>query len=276
MSYAQADIAALREFSRRVRRHVLEMSHQARSSHIGSCFSAADILVTLYGAVLRYDPAQPKAPMRDRFLLSKGHACAAVYAILAEKGFFPAAWLDTYAEEGSRLPKHITHTVPGVEASTGSLGHGLAIACGMALAGKQDGAAYRVFALLSDGECEEGSTWEAGLFAAHHRLDNLTAIIDYNKLQAFGRVQDVGGLEPLAAKWRAFGWAVREVDGHDFTQILDALTHIPFTPGQPSCLVAHTVKGKGVSFMEDKLEWHYRFPNAEELSAALAELDAQG
>ncbi|MBI4303750.1 MAG: transketolase [Chloroflexi bacterium] len=272
MTRTRDEIADLEKFSKRIRAKVLEMSHRAKSSHIGSSFSVADMLAVLYGKVLRFNPAETNAPYRDRFILSKGHACAAMYVALAEKGFFPKDWLDTYPDEGSPLPKHITHTVPGVEASTGSLGHGLAIACGMALAGKRGGESYRVFAMLSDGECEEGSTWEAGLFAAHHCLDNLVAIVDYNKLQAFGRVKDVVNLDPLGAKWQAFGWVVREIDGHNFEQILGALLDVPFSPGQPSCVIAHTVKGKGVSFMEDQLAWHYNCPDDKQLEQALQEL----
>ncbi len=234
-----------------------------------------DLLAVLYGKVLRLDPARPDWPERDRFILSKGHACAALYAVLAERGFFPKAWLDRFCKDGSPLAGHITHTgVPGVEVSTGALGHGLAIACGMALAGKRDARSYRVFVLLSDGECDEGSTWEAALFAPHHHLDNLVAIVDYNKIQSLGTVKEVLDLEPLAAKWQAFGWAVREIDGHDFEQIEHSLLNVPAEPGKPTCIVAHTVKGKGVSFMENKLLWHYRAPDSEEMCKALAELGA--
>jgi transketolase len=251
------------------------MTHRARSSHVGTCLSIADILAVLYGEVLHVDPARPDWPDRDRFILSKGHGVAAVYAVFAERGFFPKEWLDTYCQDGSKLAGHITHHgVPGVEASTGSLGHGLSIGCGMALAGKRDGRPYRVFVMLSDGECDEGSTWEAVLFAPHHRLDNLIAIVDYNKIQAFGAVKEVLDLEPLADKWRAFRWTVREIDGHDYEQIEDALTSVPFEPGKPSCIIAHTVKGKGVSFMENQLAWHYKSPNDEQLAQALAEIGA--
>ena len=257
----------------RIRVHVLRMTHRARSSHVGTCLSIADILAVLYGEVLHVDPARPDWPDRDRFILSKGHGTAAVYAVLAECGFFPKGWLDTYCQDGSKLAGHITHHgVPGVEASTGSLGHGLSIGCGMALAGKRDGRPYRVFVLLSDGECDEGSTWEAVLFAPHHCLDNLVAIVDYNKIQAFGTVKEVLDLEPLADKWRAFRWAVREIDGHDYEQIENALTSVPFEPGKPSAIIAHTVKGKGVSFMENQLAWHYKSPDDEQLAQALAEL----
>jgi transketolase len=233
----------------------------------------ADLLAVLYGAVLRVDPARPEWEERDRFILSKGHGAAAVYAVLAERGFFPVGWLDTYCRDGSRLAGHITHHgVPGVEASAGSLGHGLSLACGIALAGRRDGRAYRVFALLSDGECDEGSIWEAALFAPHHRLDNLVTVVDYNKIQSFGRVREVLDLEPFADKWRAFGWSVREIDGHDHEQIHAALSAVPFEPGKPSAVIAHTIKGKGVRFMEDRLAWHYQSPTAEQVGQALAEL----
>ena len=255
-----------------VRAHVLRMSHHAHSSHVGSALSIVDLLVVLYKKVLRVNASNPNWPDRDRFILSKGHSCAALYAVLAEQGFFPMRWLKAYGEDGSYLFEHIAHNVPGVEASTGSLGHGLPIGCGMALAAKRDNRSCRVFVLLSDGECDEGSTWEAALFAPHHRLDNLVAIIDYNKLQAFGKVKEVLDLKPLADKWRVFGWAVREIDGHDFEQIEGALSSVPFEAGKPSCIIAHTVKGKGVSFMENQLAWHYKSPNDEQLRQALDEL----
>ena len=257
----------------KVRVHALYMTHRANASHVGTCFSTADILAVLYSGVLRVDPSRPDWPDRDRFVLSKGHAAAAVYAVLAECGFFSIEWLDTFCQDGSKLAGHITHHgVPGVEVSTGSLGHGLSIGCGIALAGKRDRRPYRVFVMLSDGECDEGSTWEAVLFAPHHRLDNLVAIVDYNKIQAFGTVKEVLDLEPLADKWRAFRWAAREIDGHDYEQIEDALTNVPFEPGKPSVIIAHTVKGKGVSFMENKLAWHYKSPDKEQLTQALGEL----
>jgi transketolase len=235
--------------------------------------SIADLLAVLYGTILHQKPGEPEWPNRDRFILSKGHACAALYAVLAESGFFPLEWLERFYQNGSPLAGHATHKdVPGVEVSTGSLGHGLPIAAGMALAAKRDGKSYRVFCLLSDGECDEGSTWEAALFAPHHRLDNLTAIVDYNKIQSLGSVKEILDLDPLAEKWRAFGWAAREIDGHDLTAISDALTQVPYESGRPTCIVAHTVKGKGVSFMEDKLLWHYRAPLGEDYPRALAEL----
>jgi transketolase len=249
------------------------MVYGARASHIGTCFSMADVLAVLYGGVLRVDPARPDWPDRDRFVMSKGHGAAIFYAVLAERGFFPAEWLDTYCRDDSPLAGHVTHRgVPGVEASTGSLGHGLPLACGMALAGKRGGRPYRVFVMMSDGECDEGSVWESALFAPQHNLDNLVAVIDYNKIQSFGSVKDVLELEPLADKWRAFRWAVREVDGHDCGEVEDALRAAPFEPGRPSVVIAHTVKGKGVSFMENQLAWHYKSPSAEQLREALAEL----
>jgi transketolase len=260
-------------FARHIRARSLRMIYRAGSAHVGSALSMADLLAVLYAGILRVDPHRPDWPERDRFLLSKGHACAALYVALAECGFFPAVWLEDFYQNGSHLPGHATHVgIPGVEVSTGSLGHGLSIACGMALAGKRDGRPYRVFTLLSDGECDEGSTWEAILFAPHHRLDNLIAIVDYNKIQSLGSVKDVLALEPLADKWRAFGWSVREIDGHNLEQIEDSLSLIPAEPGKPTCILAHTVKGKGVSFMEDKLLWHYRTPDPDEMARALAEL----
>ena len=265
---------ALSKLAWRIRYHTLRMTHRARSSHIGTNFSMAELLAVLYGRILRVDPSAPEWPDRDRFILSKGHGCAALYAVLAECGFFPLDWLDTFYQNGSFLAGHITDAnVPGVEVSTGSLGHGLPMAAGMALAAKRDGKSYRVFALLSDGECDEGSTWEPILFAPHHRLDNLIAIVDYNKIQSLGTVKEVLGLEPFAEKWRAFGWAVREIDGHNLVEVETALAEVPFVTGRPSCVIAHTIKGKGVSFMEDKLLWHYRSPQGEEFEAALAELE---
>ena len=252
------------------------MVHKAGASHIGSCLSMADLLAVLYGGVLRVDPAQPSWADRDRFILSKGHGAAIVYAALAERGFFPLTWLDDFCRDGGKLAGHIIHReVPGVEVSTGSLGHGLSIGAGMALAGKRDRWPYRVFVLLGDGECDEGSIWEAALFAAHHHLDNLVVMVDYNKIQSFGTVQEVLDLEPFAHKWQAFRWSVQEIDGHDHRQIARALSSLPFASGNPSCLIAHTVKGKVVSFMENQLAWHYRSPNAEQLAQALSELGCE-
>lgn len=271
--HSPVSAASSKALACRIRAQVLRMVHRANASHVGTCLSMTDILAVLYSGVLRVDPTEPDWPDRDRFILSKGHGAAAVYAVLAECGFFPTEWLQTYCRDGSSLAGHVVHHgVPGVEASTGSLGHGLSIGSGMALAGKRDGRPYRVFVMLSDGDCDEGSTWEAALFAPHHRLDNLVAIVDYNKVQAFGTVEQVLDLEPLVDKWQAFRWAVREVDGHDYEQIKGSLTSVPFESGKPSVIIAHTTKGKGVSFMEDRLAWHYKSPDQEQLAQALAEL----
>lgn len=249
------------------------MVTRAKASHIGSALSIADIMAVLYGGTLRVSSAAPRHPLRDRFILSKGHACVAVYAALAETGFIDRALLDTYGADGSMLMAHISHKVPGAEFSTGALGHGLPFGTGKALAAKRRGQAWRTVVLTSDGEWGEGSNWEAALFAAHHGLDNLICIIDYNKLQSLKTVDETLRLEPLHSKFEAFGWAVREVDGHDHDALIDALGTAPWISGKPTMLIAHTVKGKGVSFMENKVEWHYRNPTPELLEAALAEID---
>jgi transketolase len=269
------DVGKCEALARQIRRDVLMMTHRSGASHVGASLSMADLLAVLYGEVLRIDPRHSGSLERDRFILSKGHGCAGLYAVLARCGFFPPSRLAEFYQDGAGMAGHVTRGgVPGVEVSTGALGHGLSIACGMALAGRCDRSQFRVFALLSDGECDEGATWEAALLAAHHRLDTLVAIIDYNKIQSLGTVREVLDLEPLAQKWQAFGWAVREIDGHDVAEIHRALSEIPLAPGRPTCVVAHTVKGKGVSFMENELLWHYRAPNATEVARALAELDA--
>ena len=262
------------ELARRIRIHALQMTNSGGSSHIGSALSIADIIAVLYSGVLHVDTREPKSPTRDRFILSKGHAGAAVYAALAECGFFPIEKLATHYQDGSDLSGHISHKgIPGVELSTGSLGHGLSVGAGMAYAAKLDKAAHRVFVLLSDGECDEGSNWEAILFAAHHHLDNLVAIVDYNKLQSLAPVAETLALEPFAAKWRAFGWSVCECDGHNHEQLRAAFSALPEDHGQPTCILAHTIKGKGVSFMENQVLWHYRTPRGEEFEAALRELE---
>ena len=256
-----------------IRAHALRMVHSANASHIGSCLSIADILAVLYGRVLRINPADVGWINRDRFILSKGHAAAIYYAVLSECGFFPKEWLTTYCGNLEPLGGHVnSFGIPGVEFSTGSLGHGLPVGCGMALAGKRDQNPYRVFVLMSDGELDEGSNWEAILFAPHHKLDNLTVVVDYNKIQSFGSVSEVLNLESLSDKWRAFQWAVREVNGHDHDALFRAFENIPFEKGKPSVIIAHTVKGKGVSFMENRLEWHYKSPNDEQLKLALHEI----
>lgn len=264
-----------RLMARLIRTSTLRMIHAAGAAHVGSSLSMADLLAGLYAGGMRFDPARPDWPDRDRLIVSKGHGAAGYYAALAHAGYFPVEWLDRYCQDGQPLSGHVTKEgVPGVELSTGSLGHGLSVACGMAVAARADARPSRVFTLLSDGECDEGSIWEAVLFAPHHRLDNLVAIVDYNKIQSFGTVKEVLDLEPFADKWRAFGWSVREIDGHDHDQIAAALASIPFEIGRPSVVIAHTIKGKGVGFMENQLLWHYRNPNAEQLTTALAELES--
>jgi transketolase len=270
------DTTHTRAAARRIRARVLRMVHAAKASHVGSSLSMVDLLAVLYGGALRVDPARPDDPDRDRVLISKGHGAAGLYATLAEFGYFPGDWLATYCGDGSRLAGHATHHgVPGVEVSTGSLGHGLPIGCGMALAARRGGRPFRVVVVLSDGECDEGSTWEAALFAPHHRLDNLVAVVDYNKIQSFGAVRDVLDLEPFADKWRSFGWAMREIDGHDHDALADAFAAVPFEPGRSSLVLAHTIKGKGVGFMEDRLLWHYRSPDDEQLARGLSELEVE-
>ena len=249
------------------------MTHAARLGHPGGDLSAADLLATLFFHVLRLDPARPLDPTRDRFVMSKGHASAALYATLALAGFLPKAALETYMKPYSALNGHPDHTkVPGVEANTGPLGHGLPISVGMALAAKTDRASWRTFVLTGDGELQEGSNWEAIMAAAHFKLDNLTAIVDRNRLQQGDTTEHTIGLEPLADRWRAFGWGVVEVDGHDLASLVSTCERLPIEPGRPTCVIAHTVKGRGVSFMENRVEWHHRVPTANELAAALAEL----
>lgn len=269
-------MVSTRELARRIRRHAVEMTHLGKSSHVGSVLSMADILAVLYGEVLQFDPALPRWPGRDRLILSKGHAGAGVYAALAESGYFPTSKLRTHYQDGSDLSGHVSHKgIPGVELSTGSLGHGLPVAVGMAKAAQLDQATHRVFCILSDGECDEGSNWEAILFAAHHRLGQLTAIVDFNKIQSLAPVAETLALEPFADKWRSFGWEVREVDGHDHVALAAALSARCDAQGRPVCVLAHTVKGKGVSFMENSVLWHYRTPQGAEYEAACRELDAR-
>jgi transketolase len=257
--------------AKRIRKNALVMVHRAKASHIASALSITDVLAVLYGHVMKFDPSAANYMDRDRFILSKGHACVAVYSTLAEVGLIPKEQLETYGDDFSWLMNHISHKVTGVEFSTGSLGHGLPFGVGKALAAKARGSSWRTYVLLSDGEMDEGANWEALMFAAHHRLANLTAIIDYNKLQSLDTVANTLGLEPLVDKLKAFGCTVHEIDGHDHRQIIEALSTLP--NGKPTVIVAHTTKGKGVSFMENKVEWHYKNPNDEQLAKALAELE---
>lgn len=267
------DLSELDAVARRIRGRVVEMSHTARTPHLGSSLSCVDILVAAYWGALAVDPRRPEDSERDRLILSKGHAATALYATLAERGFFPLELLDTYAKPGSRLAEHpAPRCVPGVEAATGSLGHGLSLGLGMALAGRIRGHSYRVLVVMSDGECNEGSVWEAAMLAPAQRLANVAVVIDYNKWQATGRSNEVMALQPLAQKWEAFGWSAREVDGHDLGALVESLRRVPDGSGKPVAVVAHTVKGKGVSFMEDDNNWHYRIPTADEVSEARRQL----
>jgi len=256
------------------REMILRMIYRAGSGHTGGDLSAIDIVNVLYNAILNVSPETFGDPNRDRYVQSKGHSVEALYAVLADKGFFPREELDTLCQYGSRLIGHPTRSVPGIEHNTGALGHGLAVAVGMAVAGKLDGRAYRVFTLLGDGELDEGSNWEASLAAAHYRLDNLTVIVDRNGLQITGPTEQVNALEPLVDKFRAFGYAVREVDGHDLRMLVDTFSSVPFEADKPSLVLAHTIKGKGVSYAENKAGWHHHVPTAEELELALQELAA--
>lgn len=263
-----------RQLAKNVRIHTVNMTSRGGSSHVGAALSIVDILAVLYGKVMQIDPADPRKEDRDRFILSKGHAGVAIYATLAETGFFPLEKLLTHYQDGSDLSGHVSHKgIPGVELSTGSLGHGLPVGAGMAYAGKLKTNSHRVFVLLSDGECDEGSNWEAILFASHHELDNLIAIVDYNKIQSLASVEETLALEPFADKWRSFGWSVVEADGHDHEQLREAFERIPAKRNKPTCVIAHTTKGKGVSFMENSVLWHYRTARDEELAEALKELE---
>lgn len=258
------------ELARRIRSSTLRMLHKARASHAGSCMSCIDILAVLYGRIMRITPGNPNFPERDRFIMSKGHAAGALYATLAEVGYFSTSELSKYCMDNSCLSGHVTKTIHGVEVSTGSLGHGLPIACGMALAARHAGYGGRTFVLVGDGEMNEGSNWEALLFGAHHKLDNLVAVADCNGLQGYGTTDQVLSLEPLAKKVQAFGWDVCEIDGHDHEALGEAL--VP-KQGEPTFVVARTVKGKGVGFMENQLAWHYKSMNDEQLSSALVEVE---
>jgi transketolase len=271
---ATPDLDALRDRARLIRRHIVEMLHASRSGHPGGSLSAVEIVTALYfGGILRFDPKHPESPDRDRFILSKGHGVPVQYAALAEAGVVPVSELRTLRRIDSRLQGHpVLGATPGIEASTGSLGQGLSIGVGMAWTARLDGKDTRVFVLLGDGECQEGQVWEAAMAAGHQVLSNLVAIIDYNKFQLDGAIDDIITLEPFAAKWQAFGWETREVDGHDIAQVLDALEWSKQTD-RPACIIAHTVKGKGVSFMEGENAYHGVAPTDDELGRALAELE---
>ena len=268
-----ATAAAIREHARQIRRQSLGMVHKARQGHPGGDMSVADILATLYFGVLRYDPANPADPGRDRFVLSKGHCTGALYATLAEAGFIGREMLDTYMQPLSRLNGHPNRNyVPGVETNTGPLGHGMPVAVGMAIAAQMDGRDVRVFVVTGDGELQEGSNWEAAMLAGHRGLSNLTLVVDRNRLQQGARTEDTNALEPLGDKFAAFGWEVAEVDGHDHAALLEVLGAPAGARTRPLCVVARTSKGKGISFMLDQASWHHGVPTAEQYDLALQEL----
>lgn len=259
----------------KIRRHGIEMTHLSGGSHIGAIMSVVDIIAVLYADILHYNPKEPKWEGRDRMILSKGHAGAAIYAALAESGFFDVDELKTHYANGSRLSGHVSHHLPGVDFSTGSLGHGLSAGAGMAYALRKDGRDNRVFAVLGDGECDEGSVWEAALFANHYRLDNLVAIIDHNHMQSLDFCENTMELEDLGAKWRTFGWNVVEIDGNNHEELRGALNQDVTDDNRPTVIIANTVKGCGVSFMENNILWHYRFPHdGWEYDGAVNELHA--
>ena len=265
----------IREKARNIRLAALKMVYAAQLGHPGGDMSVTDILATLFFGAMRYDPKQPNAPWRDRFVMSKGHCTGAFYATLAEAGYFERALLDTYMGPLSRLNGHPNRNyLPGVETNTGPLGHGMPVAVGMAIAGRMDKADYRVFVVTGDGEQQEGSNWEAGMTAGHRQLANLTLIIDRNRLQQGAKVEDTNSLEPLADRWRAFGWEVAEVDGHDHAALLSVLAAPVGDRHKPLCVIAHTIKGRGISFMENEVKWHHGIPNAEQYAIALKELQA--
>jgi transketolase len=258
---------------RQARVEILTLASRSKSAHVASCLSCVELLVALYFSELRIDPQSPRSPERDRFILSKGHAAMALYTVLCMRGFFDSSLLAMYGRDGSALAKHpAKDCVPGVEVSTGSLGHGLSVGAGIALKAKLRNEGFRVFVLMSDGECNEGSVWETAMFAAKRELSNLIAIVDYNGYQATGRCEELTALAPLADKWRAFGWRVVEIDGHDISCILNSFEGLRRQDSGPAVILARTIKGKAVSFMENNLLWHYRPPNKEELEKALAEL----
>ena len=257
-----------------LRERIIETSHKANIPHLGSCLSCIDILTALYFAVLRIDPRDPRAIDRDRFILSKGHGAPALFQILAMRGFYPEDMLDHYGEDGGIFAEHppAPAYLPGIEAATGSLGHGLPMGLGMALSARIQHQPYNVYVVLSDGECNEGSVWEAAMLAAAQKVNRLCVVIDFNKWQATGRSCEVMALDPLAEKWQAFGWNTHEIDGHDMTKLIETLQQFPKSNEKPTAIIAHTVKGKGVSFMEDDNNWHYRIPSSEDVMAAKHEL----
>lgn len=270
----KVDFGELEGIARTIRARTIETSHKTNTPHLGSCLSCVDILVAAYFNVLAIDPAKPRDPVRDRFILSKGHGAAALFQVLALRGFYPESMLETYGQDGSLFAEHppAPAYLPGIEAATGSLGHGLPLGLGMALSARLQGLDYSVIALLSDGECNEGSVWEAAMMASSQRVERIAVVIDFNKWQATGRSEEVLAISPLVDKWRAFGWSVCEANGHDMATLVRLMRNLPDGSGKPVAIIAHTVKGKGVSFMEDDNNWHYRIPTAEQVVAAKREL----
>jgi len=267
------NINELEVIARKLRRHVISMISTAGSGHPGGSLSAADIVTALYFDILKHDSSNPHWPDRDRFILSKGHAAPVLYAALAECGYFPLDWLTTLRKTGACLQGHTDSLLtPGVDVSAGSLGQGLSIGIGMALAARLDNRDYHTYVLMGDGECDEGQVWEAAMFAPNYKLDNLTAIVDFNALQLDGFTRDIMDLEPFVAKWAAFKWEVIEINGHDMQQIIGAIQQAGTVRGRPTVIVAHTIKGKGVSFMENNVDWHGKAPNKAETETALREL----
>jgi transketolase len=275
-SHFTPETISLDERSKELRRIIVRTLGAGKRGHVGAAFSVIEILRVLYDDVLRVDPKNPLWPDRDRCILSKGHSCLALYALLADKGFFPKEELSKFCASDGILGGHPEYgKVPGVEASTGSLGHGFSFGVGFALAAKLDGKHHRVFVVLGDGECSEGTIWEAALSAAKHKLDNLTILVDYNKQQTYGTIEEVQGLEPFYDKWASFGFAVREVNGHDTGELLSVLGSMPFEKGRPNAIICHTVKGKGVSFTEKNLSWHHKAKVTDaEVGALMSELES--
>jgi transketolase len=271
---AQYPLDKLADIAREARARTIENSHLTQTPHLGSCLSCIDILVAAYFHTLRIDPKNPRAPDRDRFILSKGHSAPALFQVLALRGYYPLSLLSDYGQDGSLFAEHppTPDYLPGIEAATGSLGHGVPMGLGMALAGRIEGRQYNVIALSSDGECNEGSIWESAMLSASLRVERFAVIVDLNKWQATARSEEIMGLNPLADKWKAFGWSTYEVDGHDMKALVDLLSRVPDGSGKPVAVIAHTVKGKGVSFMEDDNNWHYRIPNEKEVLEAKKQL----
>lgn len=275
-SFNILDKQSINDLSKQIRAEIIEIAHETETIHVGGCLSCVDILVSLYFSCMSVRPEDPNWPERDRFILSKGHAALALYTILAHRGFFPLSQVHTFNDHKSHFTEHpVWKNIPGIDATSGSLGHGLGIGSGMALAAKIAKKPYRTFVLMSDGECDEGSVWEAALFAPTHHLGNLVSIVDYNKWQACGRSDEIMNLSPLKQKFSAFGWATYEVDGHDIGAMITLFQSILKSPAQPIAIIAHTIKGKGVSFMEDDNNWHYRVPSADDVQNARKELGFQ-